>query len=158
MINESTHNRIKDSGYWYCVILDVSMTLLGIGLGTCGLWLLALGKSWYDLMGGLGFVISGTGLARTSNVGLWVYLSTYLFTLLGAFGDARTDWWSLLPRLFAPTALLVSVLMCISLMGPRGERHVRSRAATMTTFLVVATGTLSVVVGKVTLYFNSLHM
>lgn len=151
IVNESTHHRLKDPAHWYCVSLKILMTLLGIVLGIGGLWLIALGETWFDLLGGLGLVISGTGMANTSSVGMWAYLLSYLFTLGWTFWGIETDWSSLAPRLVALIVLQASVLFCISLLKPRGDAHARDRSTTLMGFSIVAgvlltpPGTLSVV-------------
>lgn len=142
MISESTRHRPEGAAYWYTVSVGILMTLLGIVLGAGGLWLIALGGSWYYLMAGVGLLVSGVLLARTSSAGVWVYLLTYLFTLLWTFREVGTDGWALVPRLVAPTVILFLVLISIPLLRPRGDvrGHGLGRAAAMAAFLVVAAG------------------
>lgn len=97
------------------------MALIGIVLGGGGIWLIALGGSWYYLFAGVGLVVSGGLLAAGSLTGVWAYLLTYLFTLLWAFWEVGTDWWAQVPRLVAPTVILILVLICIPLRRRRSE-------------------------------------
>lgn len=164
IVNESTHHRLKDPAHWYCVSLKILMTLLGIVLAIGGLWLIALGETWFDLLGGLGLVISGTGMANTSSVGMWAYLLSYLFTLGWTFWGVETDWSSLAPGLVALIVLQASVFICISLSSSPRDAHGHGRAAAMAAFLVVAAGSflltapesLRVVVGEVSHYIDIL--
>ena len=142
MISKTTSHRPEGAAYWYCISVGALMVLLGIALGAGGLWLIALGGSWYYLIAGLGLVVSGALLAKTSLAGVWAYLLTYLFTLLWAFWEVGTDWWAQVPRLVAPTVILILVLICIPLLRPRGDArgHGQGRAAAMTAFMIVAGG------------------
>lgn len=94
-------------------ILGGLLLLLGVVLAAGGIWLIALGGSWYYLPAGLGLVASGWLLIRGAMAAVWVYLLTWAGTAVWAFAEVGTDWWAQVPRMVAPTVILIFVLICI---------------------------------------------
>jgi quinoprotein glucose dehydrogenase len=130
--------------YWATVALGLLMVLLGLLLGAGGVWLATLGGSWYYLLAGIGLVASGLFIMRGRLLGLWLYLLTYLGTLVWALWEAGFDGWAQVPRLVAPTIILILVLLTIPVLRrldhkTRGWRSEGAVAAT----LVLAVGGLS---------------
>jgi hypothetical protein len=99
---------------WLCI-------LLGLVLLAGGIWLIALGGSWYYALAGLGLIGTGALLDRGSIGALWLYLATWLGTLIWAWWEVGADWWAQLPRLVAPTLVLLFVLICVPAL-----RHTRT--------------------------------
>jgi quinoprotein glucose dehydrogenase len=131
--------------YWATVALGALLVLLGLVLGAGGVWLITLGGSWYYALAGLGLLVSGIFIMRGSLFGLWIYLLTYLGTLVWALWEAGFDGWAQVPRLVAPTVILILVLLTIPVLrrldhGTRGWRREGAVAAT----LLLAAGGLSV--------------
>jgi quinoprotein glucose dehydrogenase len=91
---------------WICILLGLVILALGV-------WLIVLGGSWYYGLAGLGLIVTGILLNRHSMGAVWVYLVTWLGTLGWAWWEVGTDWWAHVPRLVAPTLILVLVLLCI---------------------------------------------
>lgn len=87
--------------------------LLGLVLLAGGVWLIALGGSWYYGLAGLGLVLVGILLFQRSFAAVWLYLAVWLGTVVWAFWEVGTDWWAQMPRLVGPTLILVLVLLCI---------------------------------------------
>ncbi|WEX10641.1 membrane-bound PQQ-dependent dehydrogenase, glucose/quinate/shikimate family [Chelativorans sp. AA-79] len=123
--NTSESRRARGWSYWYCAGLGALLVLLGVVLGAGGAWLIALGGSWYYLVGGIGLVVSGILLIRPSMAGVGVYLATYVFTIIWAFWEVGTDWWAQVPRLVAPTVILILVLLAIPAIGRPRRAEVR---------------------------------
>ncbi|MGN2243170.1 glucose/quinate/shikimate family membrane-bound PQQ-dependent dehydrogenase [Frateuria sp. GZRR33] len=73
--------------------------LLGLALAVGGIWLMALGGSWYYLLAGLGLVATGALLALGRTLALWLYALVVLASTVWAVVEVRLDWWQLLPRL-----------------------------------------------------------
>ena len=46
-------------GCWWAVALGVVFLAIGLALGAGGVWLIALGGSWYYLFAGLGLIVAG---------------------------------------------------------------------------------------------------
>ena len=101
----------RSAGYWATVILAAVIMFTGFILGLGGAWLLVLGGSWYYLVAGIALVAAGVLMVQGRMLGVWVYLATYVFTLIWAFWEAGMNGWALVPRLAAPTVLLVLVLL-----------------------------------------------
>ena len=115
-------------GYWYAVLVGALLALLGLVLGAGGVWLAMLGGSWYYIFAGIGLMVSGLLLARQSLGGVSAYLVTWLGTVIWAFWEVGTDWWAQVPRLVAPTVLLVLVLLCLPVLFKRDRRLHRQHA------------------------------
>src|SRR5690606_22845682 len=78
-----------------------------------GAWLITLGGSWYYLFAGIGLIVSAVFLWRHDSVGVWAYLLTFLGTLVWALWERGMDGWAQVPRLVAPTIILLLVLFAI---------------------------------------------
>jgi quinoprotein glucose dehydrogenase len=87
------------------VITGSVVLLLGIALAGGGVWLIALGGSWYYALAGAGLVIAGALVARGRREGLWLYGLVLAATIVWAVWEVGLDGWRLMPRLFAPAVL-----------------------------------------------------
>ncbi|MBS9404612.1 glucose/quinate/shikimate family membrane-bound PQQ-dependent dehydrogenase [Halomonas sp. TRM85114] len=74
------------------------LVLLGVGLAVGGVWLAALGGSWFYLLAAIGFLVTGALLIKRHIAALWVYAAVVLVTLLWALWEVGLDWWALVPR------------------------------------------------------------
>lgn len=97
-------------GYWWSVFLGLVLILVGAVLAAGGGWLLALGGSAYYLPVGLALVLAGGLIAAGRRSGAWIYTLAWLATLVWAWWEVGFDGWALVPRVVAPTVLLVLVL------------------------------------------------
>lgn len=97
---------------WICI-------LLGLVLLAGGVWLIVLGGSWHYGIAGLGLAATGILLNNGSMAAVWLYLAIWVGTLVWAWWEVGADWWAQLPRVFAPTLLLVLVLICIPALSRR---------------------------------------
>src|SRR5690606_10570378 len=100
-------------GFWAVRILVLVMIIFGLPIAAGGAWLLTLGGSWYYLFAGLGLIVSAIFLWRHEMAGVWIYLLTFAGTLVWALWERGMDGWAQMPRLFAPTIILVLVLVAI---------------------------------------------
>ncbi len=100
-------------GYWAVMLLALVMLVFGLPILGGGIWLIALGGSWYYAFAGLGLLVSAWFLFKHSMTGVWVYLVTFVGTLIWALWEAGFDGWAQVPRLLAPTIILVLVLLSI---------------------------------------------
>jgi quinoprotein glucose dehydrogenase len=94
-------------------IFAVVLIALGAVIFAGGVWLIALGGSWYYALAGAGLVISGIGLWRGEAWGVWVYLIVYAATWVWALWEVGWDGWALVPRVVAPSVLAVIALVCL---------------------------------------------
>ena len=138
---DTTHHR--NFGFWWRVLFGILLVLLGMMLGGGGAWLIALGGSGYYLIAGLALIAAGALTIRGSIGGFWLYLVTWLGTLGWAYWEVSLDGWGLVPRVVAPSMLLVLMLLTIPALRRRpSQRSPRSRTVTAAALLAVfGTGT-----------------
>ncbi|ORE94010.1 hypothetical protein [Aurantimonas sp. 22II-16-19i] len=110
-------------GYWAVVVLAIVLVLFGLPIFGGGAYLIWLGGSWYYLFAGIGLLVTAWFLVKASMAAVWVYLATFVFTLVWAFWEKGFDWWAQVPRLVAPTVILVLVLATIPVLRNGGRRH-----------------------------------
>lgn len=80
------------------VISGAVLLLAGIALAIGGVWLAALGGSWYYLLAAFGFLLTGTLLIKRRSMALWIYAAIVIGTLIWALWEVGLDWWALVPR------------------------------------------------------------
>lgn len=100
-------------GFWAVALLALVMLIFGLPILAGGAWLITLGGSWYYAFAGLGLVASAYFLFRRSITGVWLYLLTFAGTLAWALWESGLNGWAQIPRLVAPTIILVLVLLSI---------------------------------------------
>ncbi|WP_108396358.1 membrane-bound PQQ-dependent dehydrogenase, glucose/quinate/shikimate family [Devosia submarina] len=138
-MSRSSGNR----GFWAVVVLAVVMAVFGIPIMAGGVWLIALGGSWYYAFAGLGLLVSAFFLARRSMLGVWIYLLTYAGTVVWALWEKGFNGWAQVPRLVAPTIILVLVLLTIPVLRNGTPMSRRAfAAAAIALFSMGAAGTL----------------
>ena len=64
------------------------LVLIGGLLALPGIWLVVLGGSWYYLLAGLGFVLTGVLLIRYGPIALWAYALLLAGTLAWALASS----------------------------------------------------------------------
>ncbi|WP_414833621.1 glucose/quinate/shikimate family membrane-bound PQQ-dependent dehydrogenase [Afifella sp. YEN Y35] len=79
-------------------ITGIAIALLGAALAVGGIWLAALGGSWYYILAAVGFLATGILLFMHRAAALYVYAAVVLGTLVWAIWEAGFDWWQLAPR------------------------------------------------------------
>lgn len=89
------------------------LMLLGLVLLAGGIWLIQLGGSWYYAIAGLGLLLSGFSLTRRLMAAVFVYCAVWFGTVIWAFYEVGFDWWGHVPRLVAPTVLLIAILLTL---------------------------------------------
>lgn len=120
-------------GGWLTVILGVVLALIGAVLAVGGAKLAMLGGSFYYVLAGVGLIASGVLLGLRRAAGAWVYVGVYVATILWALWEVGLNGWALVPRVVAPTVLLVFVLLTLPVVRPR-----RSGRAVMAAFTGLA--------------------
>jgi quinoprotein glucose dehydrogenase len=80
-------------------ILAVLLFALGLALGGGGVWLAALGGSWYYAITGIVLLVSAVMLWRGRKTGMWLYLLIIGYTLVWSLWEVGLDGWSLAARL-----------------------------------------------------------
>lgn len=117
--------RRRGFGYWAVMVLAALLVVVGLILAAGGIWLIALGGSWYYAPAGIALAVAGVLLFRRSMAGVWLYLATFAATVVWALWEAGLDGWAQVPRLAGPLVLLVLVLLAIPVLrrpdGPRRQ-------------------------------------
>ncbi|MBP0438543.1 hypothetical protein [Tianweitania sediminis] len=118
--------RKRGAGYWAVALLALVLVLFGLPIFGGGAYLILLGGSWYYVFAGLGLLVTALLLLRGSLAAVSVYLLTYIGTVIWAFWEVGLDWWAQVPRLVAPTIILLLVLLSMPVLS-RLSRSPRRR-------------------------------
>lgn len=122
---------------WAVIALGAVFILVGLPLVVGGLWLLTLGGSFYYFPAGLALIVSGALLAMGRPLGAWIYLGLYGVTLLWALWEVGLNGWALVPRVVAPTVLLIGLVAVLPLLLPQGRRVAIIGGGALALFLLV---------------------
>ena len=101
--------------------LAIVLLVLGIVTGAGGVWLAALGGSWYYVIAGLALVFSAVALWLRNPVSLFVYAALVAGSLVWAVIEVGMDWWALAPRGGLIVLLGVILLAALYRRRPAGE-------------------------------------
>lgn len=112
----------RGPGFWLTMALAGLLALFGIPILVGGVWLISLGGSWYYLFAGAGLLATAWFLLRRSMLAVWVYLLVFAGTLVWALWEAGLSGWPQVPRLVAPTVVLILVLLAIPALRDRVRR------------------------------------
>ncbi|MCM5555929.1 membrane-bound PQQ-dependent dehydrogenase, glucose/quinate/shikimate family [Pleomorphomonas sp. NRK KF1] len=104
---------------WPVLLLALIIGLIGLILFFGGAYLIYVGGSPYYALAGLGLLATAGLLWRGSVLALWVYVIVYAATLIWAVWETGFDGWALVPRVVAPTVLLLFVVATIPVLTPR---------------------------------------
>lgn len=101
---------------WWPIAVAILLVLFGIPIAAGGVYLMVLGGSWYYFPAGLGLLMTAYFLMRRSEAALWVYVATFVITVAWAFWEAGLNGWAQVPRLVAPTVVLLLVLSTVPML------------------------------------------
>jgi quinoprotein glucose dehydrogenase len=104
------------------MVLGAILGLIGLVLAIGGAWLALLGGSVYYLLAGIGLIASGVLIFRGRPLGAGIYALVWLLTLVWALWEVGLDGWALVPRVIAPSVLLILVLLALPLLLPARVR------------------------------------
>lgn len=129
-------------GYWLTMLLAGVITMFGVPILAGGIWLIILGGSWYYALAGVGLLATAALILAGSITAVSVYAATYLFTLIWALWEVGLNGWAQVPRLVAPTVILVLVLATIPVLRRRNGiiRLPSGRSGLVSSVLVVVFG------------------
>lgn len=125
------------------LVTAVVYALIGAWLLVGGVWLIALGGSWYYAAAGVGTLLSAWLLWQRRRAGVLLYTFTWLGTVVWALLESGWHLWYLEPRLLLPTLLLLWLWLPPvqrKLHGFRAGRSVGGVAAAMVTMLLASAG------------------
>lgn len=112
------------NGSWWPVAVAIVLILFGLPIFAGGIWLITLGGSWYYLPAGLGLLATAYFLIRGEKAAFWVYLVTFAATVVWALWEAGLNGWAQVPRLVAPTVVLLLVMSAFPML--RGPTKLRT--------------------------------
>ncbi|WP_126971608.1 membrane-bound PQQ-dependent dehydrogenase, glucose/quinate/shikimate family [Xanthomonas sp. BRIP62411] len=135
----TTLHRPSRRGHWALATLGGVIGVLGTVLLAGGVWLAALGGSWYYAPAGAALLIAGVLLFRGRNAGAWWFAAVVAASLLWTWWESGSDYWRWVPRL----GLIVGLAFVLALLLPKLERPVsravsRSVAGVLAAVFVVA--------------------
>lgn len=99
--------------------LGVLVGSLGLVLTVGGAQLAWLGGSWYYVLAGLALIASGVFTVRGNLAGFWLYLATFVATLIWSAWEVGGNFWAWVPRFVGPFVLLLLMLAAAPTMVPR---------------------------------------
>lgn len=129
--------------FWWTMLVGVLLLIFGAPIALGGAYLITLGGSWYYLPAGIGLLLTAWFLFRREIMALWVYLVTYVGTVIWALWEAGFDGWAQVPRLVAPTVVLILVLTTLPVLRGTVRRYGTGMAAAAVT-LAGALGAINV--------------
>lgn len=129
---------------WYAVSLGIIMALIGVILTIGGIWLIAVGGSWYYALAGLALIVSGFLLTQGQMIGAWIYVATFVLTVLWSFSEVGLNGWALLPRVFAPFVIMLAVVAAMPGLTPKLKKPLVYGFGTLAVFAVVMSGAIYV--------------
>lgn len=112
------------NGSWWPIAVAIVLILFGLPILAGGIWLITLGGSWYYLPAGLGLLVTAYFLIRRDKAAFWVYLVTFSATVVWALWEAGLNGWAQVPRLVAPTVVLLLVMSAFPML--RGPTKLRT--------------------------------
>jgi quinate dehydrogenase (quinone) len=95
---------------WLVVAL---LGISGVFLTTGGAYLVFLGGSIYYVIAGIALIMASIFYARSRPAGLYIYFGLFLATIFWSLFEVGLNFWPLVPRLFAATALLFLCLLAV---------------------------------------------
>lgn len=104
---------IKTRPGWGVLLLGWVCVLFGLVILGGGAYLIYLGGSWYYGLAGIGLIATGILLNHGKVAALWLYLLVWAGTLVWSWWEVGADWWAQVPRMVAPTVILVLLLLCL---------------------------------------------
>lgn len=118
-VDQSSRYQHPTKAAWGVKLLGWINILFGLAILGLGIWLILLGGSWYYGLAGLGLLATGIMLNYYMMAAVWLYLVVWLGTVGWAWWEVGADWWAQVPRLVAPTIILILVLLCIPALARR---------------------------------------
>lgn len=135
--------RRRSWGFWWTMLVATMLVVFGLPLAAGGAYLIFLGGSWYYLPAGLGLLATAYFLFRSEMPAFWVYLATYLGTVIWALWESGLNGWAQVPRLVAPTVVLILVLTTLPMLRRTGG-HLRTNMAAAAAAMIAMFGVVGV--------------
>ncbi|MBL4835101.1 MAG: glucose dehydrogenase [Pseudomonas sp.] len=118
------HTSSRGVGYWLLKALALIIVLFGITMAAGGIWLIALGGSWYYLLAGVGMLVAGILLFTFRLSGVWLFWAVFFATLVWAVWEVGLAPWALIPRVAALAVIALLTLAFIPVLRSHHRREV----------------------------------
>src|SRR3954465_3176479 len=105
------------------IVTGILNILIGLALAVGGVWLIALGGSWYYAIAAVAFLLTGFLLFAVRPAALLVYALLGAGTLVWSLWEVGLDWWPLAARgavIFVVGLFLLTPWVGRALGGGRG--------------------------------------
>lgn len=79
----------------------------GVALTVGGIWLIALGGSFYYAITGIGYIAAAVLVLKRSKSACYLTGLLFLMTVLWALWESGLNYWALFPRLLVPAGLSI---------------------------------------------------
>ena len=122
---------------WMFLLFGLALLVVGAVLAFLGFRLAEVGGSRYYIVIGLVWMVSGILALRARIAGLYLYILSFLVTLVWSLWEAGLDGWALLPRLDMPFVFLVWAVLLMPSRLPDGKRTMRRYGAGLALFTAV---------------------
>jgi quinate dehydrogenase (quinone) len=96
---------------WPIWVAALGLLVFGLPFAVGGVYLVALGGSWYFLLAGLGLIVSAALFVKQRLSGVWLFVAVMVLTVIWALIDAGLNFWPLVSRLFALSVLCLVVAL-----------------------------------------------
>lgn len=93
------------------IALAVALGIFSLAMLIGGVWLIALGGSWYYGLAGAGSLVTAVLIARRLRSAIPLFAVIWVLTVIWALWEVGLDWWGLVPRLVAMTVIFVLILL-----------------------------------------------
>src|SRR6267154_376244 len=113
------------------VLFSVLLCLMGAVLAIGGIWLAALGGSFYYLLAGCLVGTSGVLLFRQRPLGFYLYTAAFILTVLWSLWEVGLNGWALVPRLVGPAILMAGVLVFLPALPIPNPTRIRNLGLAM---------------------------
>lgn len=129
-------------GRLWLYALAAFLLAIGLFLAIGGIILITRGGSWYFLVAGVVIIASAIQVARGRSTGAWLFLATFVGTVLWALTDVGLDYWGLISRLLAMTFLAAVVVFTLPLLRKAEGRTTSSKAGVIAGAILAVFGLL----------------
>ncbi len=115
---DTSHRYTSGGGLWAARVLGAVIMVIGLVMTVGGVWLVSLGGSPYYFVAGVALMASGVLICMQRSAGAWLYIAIYVGTWTWALWEVGLEGWPLVPRVVAPTVLLLFVLAVMPVLYP----------------------------------------
>lgn len=97
----------------------------GVALTVGGVWLIALGGSFYYAIAGIGYAAAAILVFKRNKQGYHLTIALFFITTLWALWESGLNYWALFPRLLVPAGLsiIAAFLLPSHLYSAKGKKQ-----------------------------------